>query len=398
MRAIYLDAFAGISGNMLLGAFLQAGVPLAHLEKELEKLGNGDEYTLKVSEVKKNGIQAVYVDVQMNAQEADAASHHHRRMADIRKRIETSSLSRHVKQLALAIFEEAAKAEGKVHGKPPEEVAFHEVGATDSIVDIVGSAICLDYLEVERVFASRLTLGRGFVACAHGLMPVPAPAVAELVRGWPTVPGSEEKELTTPTGAAFIRALATYHDGLPQDFEADSIAYGAGTWDLSIPNVLRLYLGSCAGGGSAARCILEANIDDMNPQIYGYLYDKLFAAGALDVWTTPIVMKKNRPAEKLSVLTDAEKKEALAGVIFRETTSIGLRVIPVVERLEASRRVAKVETKYGMVHGKVSAWHGEIVTVSAEYEDCRRCAAAHDVPLKTVQREAVRLLCERLGG
>ena len=402
MKAIYLDAFAGISGNMLLGAFLQAGVPLAYLEQERGKLGNGGEYTLKASDVSKNGIQAVYVDVELKAHEEhqehhDHHHHHHRTMADIRRMIEGSSLSGNVKRLALSIFEEAAKAEGKVHGKPAEEVAFHEIGATDSIVDIVGSAICLDYLEVERVYASQLTLGRGFVHCAHGLMPVPAPAVAELVKGWPTVPGSEEKELTTPTGAAFIRALASYHDGLPQGFEADCIAYGAGTWDLSIPNVLRLYLGSCMGGESAARCILEANIDDMNPQIYGYLYEKLLAAGALDVWTTPIFMKKNRPAQKLSVLTVEEKKEALAGIIFRETTSIGLRVIPVMERLEASRRMAKVETRYGTVHGKVSAWHGEIVTVSAEYEDCRRCAEAHDVPLKTVQREASRLLCERLG-
>jgi len=394
MKALYLDCFAGISGNMFLGSLLQAGVPEAYLEKELMKLPMADEFKLEVSEAVRNGIHAVYVDVTlMNHQE----HHHHRQMKDIRELLAESSLSMAVKQQALAIFEVIAKAEGKVHGKPMEEVAFHEVGAVDSIVDIVGAAICLDYLEVERIFVSRLTLGDGFVECAHGLLPVPAPAVAELLKGWQTEKGSEKKELVTPTGAGIVSALGVYSESLPKGFTTECIGYGAGSYELAIPNVLRVYLGEYNGVAEGNLVILEANIDDMNPQIYGYLYEKLLAAGALDVWTTPIFMKKNRPAQKLSVLADEKSRNTCAGIIFGESTSIGLRIMPVGERLEASRHVAKVETKYGLVNCKVSAWQGRLCGVSPEYEDCRAIAAAQDVPLKVVQQEAMRVINERLG-
>ena len=403
MKAIYLDCFAGISGNMLLGAFLQAGVPEAYLRKELQKLPVKDEFSLQVEEVVKNGIHALYVDVQLTKEQAEDHGHHHehhhahRTLRDIRELLEQSSMAMAVKQQALAVFNQLAEAEGKVHGKSPEEVAFHEVGAVDSIVDIVGTAICLDYLGIEQVYASRLNLGRGFVHCAHGLMPVPAPAVAELTKDFPTCQQLAEKELTTPTGAAVIYTLARYSESVPQGFHTERIAYGAGTWDLEIPNVLRLYLGECTGAMLSERCILEANIDDMSPQIYGYLFDQLLAAGALDVWATPIYMKKNRPAQQLSVLTDAEHQAALAELIFRETTSIGIRVMPVAERLEAARHLAPVDTPYGSVSCKVSAWQGELVNVSAEYEDCRELAAAQQVPLKQVQRAAVQEMYHRLG-
>jgi len=296
----------------------------------------------------------------------------------------------------LAIFEAIAKAEGKVHGKSMEEVAFHEVGAVDSIVDIVGAAICLDYLEVERIFVSRLTVGDGFVKCAHGLLPVPAPAVAELLKGWQTEKGLEQKELVTPTGAGIVSALGVYSENLPKGFMTECIGYGAGSHELSIPNVLRLYLGDYNGESEGNLAILEANIDDMNPQIYGYLYEKLLSAGALDVWTTPIFMKKNRPAQKLSVLVDERGRNSCIGIIFAESTSIGLRVMPVGKRLEASRHIAKVETKYGLVNCKVSAWEGKLCGVSPEYEDCKAIAAAKDVPLKLVQQEAMRVINERL--
>ena len=414
MKAIYLDCFSGISGNMLLGAFLQAGVPVSYLEQELQKLPIAGAFALHTEDAVKNGIHAVYVDVvllddgehhqdQDHAQDhGHAHGHHHhahvhRTMADIRAMLEQSKLSMPVKQTALSIFERLAEAEGKVHGKPADEVAFHEVGAIDSIVDIVGTAICLDYLEIDQVFASKLNLGSGFVPCAHGLMPVPAPAVAELTKSFPTCQREVEKELTTPTGAAVVNVLAHYSASLPQAFVTEKIAYGAGTWDLDIPNVLRMYVGTYTGSLSLERCILEANIDDMSPQIYGYLYDALLAAGALDVWTTAIYMKKNRPAQKLSVLTDVKKKEELAGILFRETTSIGLRVIPVTERLECARHLARVDTRYGSVRVKVSAWRGELVNVSAEYEDCRAIAEEQDIPLKTVQREAVQAFYARLG-
>lgn len=427
MKAIYLDCFAGISGNMLLGAFLQAGVPEGYLREQLSKLPIAHEFALHVEEVKKNGIAAFYVDVELLGPDAPhpavfaavtkatsqaethvhmheghkgehghTHAHVHRTMADIRVMLEKSALGAEVKKQALQIFNVIAEAEGKVHGMPADEVHFHEVGAVDSIVDIVGTAICLDYLEIEKVFVSRLNTGSGFVKCAHGVMMVPAPATAELLKGLPVYHAGAEKELTTPTGAAVVKALAEYQENLPAAFLTERIAYGAGTWDLDIPNVLRMYLGSYKGAAESQRYLLEMNIDDMNPQIFGYVSELLFQAGALDVWTTPICMKKNRPAQTLSVMTDTIHKEECIDIIFRETSSIGLRVVPIEQRIEAVRHTAKVNTKYGEIHCKVSAYKGQIVSISAEYEDCRRLALEKHVPLKEVQQEALSELRGRL--
>ena len=318
-------------------------------------------------------------------------------MAIIRELIENSTLADAVKKTSLSIFERLAEAEGKVHGVSPDEVHFHEVGATDSIADIVGAAIALDYFGVEKIFASRVNTGSGFVECAHGKMPVPAPATAELLAGFPFYHAADEKEMTTPTGAAVIRALAEFAENVPGDFQPETIAYGAGTWDLSIPNVLRMYVGDYQGKESRRLYLLETNIDDMNPQDYGYVYERLLEAGALDVWTTPIFMKKNRPASALSVLVGEEAKDGCADLLFRETTSIGLRVVPVGERLEAARRTATVKTPYGEVSCKISAYKGQIVSLSAEYEDCRRLAKEKDVPLKKVRSDALAELRRRLG-
>ena len=326
-----------------------------------------------------------------------AKSHSHRTFGDIKKIIELSDLSAAVKNRALAIFSVIAKAEGKVHRRGAEEVTFHEVGAIDSIVDIVGCAICLDYLDVGKIFVSRINTGSGFVKCAHGLMPVPAPATAELLQGLKTYHFGPEKELTTPTGAAIVNALAEYSADLPEDFSSEKIGYGAGTWDLDIPNVLRIYLGEFGGKGTRHLLKLEANIDDMNPQIYGWLYDRLFNAGALDVWTTPIYMKKNRPAHMLSVLIDEEHRELCTKIIFEETTTIGLRMIEIARRVEAVRKIAKVETRFGDVQCKVSAYDGKIVSITPEYEDCRRLAEKNSVPLKAVWQEALTKQEARLG-
>lgn len=246
MKAIYLDCFSGISGNMILGAFLQAGVPLAHLREELAKLHLHEAYELRSSEVSKNGIAAVYVEVlEEEKHHAEHSSeHHHRSWQSICKLIVESELSEHVKAQSCEIFESLAIAEGKVHNRPKEEVAFHEVGALDSIVDIVGAAICLEYLKVKKVMVSAVNTGTGFVHCAHGLMPVPAPATAELLMDFPTYHKGAARELATPTGAAFLKSLADYEENLPLGFKAESISYGAGTWDLEIPNVLRMYLGN----------------------------------------------------------------------------------------------------------------------------------------------------------
>lgn len=404
MKAIYLDAFSGISGNMMLGALIQAGVPASWLEEKLRALPlEADEFALRAEEVRRNGICSVYVKVALPESAAHRPGHHeheahvHRTMKDIRQMIDQAELPSRVRENALTVFQAIAEAEGRVHGRPSDDVAFHEVGAVDSIVDIIGTAWCLEYLGVERIFASRLNTGSGFVRCAHGIMPVPAPAVADLLRQWPSFCYGAEKELTTPTGAALVTALAEYSASLPDGFAVQSISYGAGTWELELPNVLRVYLGEYQGQAKKEPVLLETNIDDMNPQIYGYLYEKLLDAGALDVWTTPIFMKKNRPAHQLSVLVDSSCREACADLLFRETTSIGIRVIPIDARLEAARHMAIVETRFGPVHCKVSAWRGQLTQVSAEYEDCCQLARKNNVPLKVVQREAIHAFHARIG-
>ena len=411
MKTIYLDCAAGISGNMFLGACLQLGVPEKYLRGELDKL-NLREFEMEISTVSKNGIGAAYVDVRTPKNfdsELDrpnirrlhrhehAVNHSHRTFGDIKKIIDGSALSEAIKARALSIFSVIAAAEGKVHMRDADEVTFHEVGAIDSIVDIVGCAVCLDYLDVEKIFVSRINTGSGFVKCAHGLMPVPAPATAELLQGFKIYHYGAEKELTTPTGAAIVKALAEYSADLPEDFSSEKIGYGAGTWDLNIPNVLRIYLGEYGGQIEKHLVKLEANIDDMNPQIYGWLYERLFSAGALDVWTTPIYMKKNRPAQMLSVLVDKEHKELCIKIIFEETTTIGLRVIDIARRVEAVRKIAKVETTFGEVQCKVSAYDGKIVSITPEYEDCRRLAEKNSVPLKAVWQEALTKQEARLG-
>ncbi|MBR1396954.1 MAG: nickel pincer cofactor biosynthesis protein LarC [Selenomonadaceae bacterium] len=407
MKAIYLDCISGISGNMFLGACLQAGVPATYLVQELNKLSLSDKYEVKIDNVDKNGIAAVYVDVNIldhhdhehhhDNEHHHEHGHHHRNMSDIRQIISQSTLSENVKNTALSIFEKLAVAEGKVHNRPAEEVNFHEVGAVDSIVDIVGCAICIEYLEIEKVFVSKINVGSGFVKCAHGLMPVPAPATAELLKGYITYHNSVEKELTTPTGAAIIATLAQYSDNQPTEFSIEKIAYGAGTYDLVIPNVLRIYLGEYNGRKDRQLMILEANIDDMNPQIYGYLYDKLLDHGSLDVWTTPIFMKKNRPAYMLSVLIDEAHEAICTKIIFEETTTIGLRVINVDRRIEAVRRMSRVETAYGEVRCKVSAYDGKIVSITPEYEDRRKLAESKKVPIKAVWQDALAKQNDRLG-
>ena len=411
MKALYLDCSSGISGNMFIGACLQLGVPEKYLRGEFEKLNLADEYELKINDVIKNGIGAAYFDVEVlhehyhehhedepaNVHHLHQHHHEHRTLADIRNIIDATNFDSAVKNCALSIFNNIAAAEGKVHNVPPDEVHFHEVGAIDSIIDIIGCAICLDYLEVKKVFVSKINVGSGFVKCAHGLMQIPAPATAELLQGFKTYSYGAEKELTTPTGAAIVKTLAELSVDLPDDFVSEKIGYGAGTLNLDIPNVLRIYLGEFNGQPARRLVKLETNIDDMNPQIYGWLYEKLFSAGALDVWTTPIYMKKNRPAQMLSVLVDSQRQSEYVKIIFEETTTLGLRVIDIERRIEAVRKIAKVETSFGEVQCKVSAYDGKIVSITPEYEDCRRLAEKNNVPLKSVWQEALTKQQQRLG-
>lgn len=412
MKAIYLDCFSGISGNMLLGAFIEAGVPLDYLENELKRMLPADEFSIKAERVRRNGISAVYVDVEVHYERAvfrpagekpeehhhDEEHHHHahRTMNEIRELIENAGLTDYVKKTSLKIFEVLAEAESKIHGVPADEIHFHEVGATDSIVDIVGTAICLEYLRIGRIFVSSVNTGSGFIECAHGTMMVPAPATAELLIGIPSYHRGDERELTTPTGAAVIKALATYSENMPADFHMEKIAYGAGTWELVIPNVLRMFVGECPDKSEQRHWLIETNIDDMDSRIYGYLFERLLETGALDVWVTPVVMKKNRPANVLSILTDEAHKEACCDIVFAETTSIGLRIQAIEQRREAVRRIANVETEYGNVACKVSVYKGEIVSVSAEYEDCKRLARENGVPFKKVRQAALSEIGRRL--
>lgn len=400
MKAIYLDCFSGISGNMLLGAFMDAGVPAEWLKQELKKLPlAANEYDMIVTKVSKCGIQAIYADTKLTNQDHHEQAgghhhHHHRSMHDIELIIESASLTAAVKEKALKIFWCLAKAEGKVHGKAPAEVNFHEVGAIDSIVDIVGIAICLEYLQIEKIFVGKINAGSGFVECAHGIMPVPAPATAELLQGWQWYQEGN-RELTTPTGAAFIAALAEYSDVMPAVFKSQNIAYGAGSADMPFPNVLRLYSGDYEVKHTIQYYIMETNIDDMNSQIFGYLYERLFAIGALDVWTTPIFMKKNRPAQKLSVLITKAKVNSCADVIFKETTTIGIRVIAVADRLEAERKLVKADTEYGKITCKMSTWRGKTVNVAPEYDECIVLAKKNGEALKKIQLAAIKNASER---
>lgn len=387
-KAIYLECFAGISGNMLLGAFLSAGMPEEVLREELQKMPLTG-YELLINKVQKHGISAIYVDVK-----TEGHHHHHRHLPDIFSIIEQASFSEAVKEDARKIFTVLAKAEAKVHGTTMDKIHFHEVGAVDSIVDIVGTVICLHYFDIKRIYASRLTVGGGFVKCSHGIMPVPAPATAELLKEIPYCAGDIQKELVTPTGAAVLAALGSGFGERPENFTGQSVGYGAGTWELEIPNVLRMHLGTLSSYTKDKVLVLEANIDDLNPQNYHYVMEKLFTAGALDVWLTPIVMKKERPATMLSVLVRPDMRSIMERIIFRETTTIGLRYYET-DRTVAERQLIEVQTEWGVVRVKESYLGGTLCNASPEFEDCRKIANENNVPLKIVQQGALNAAMRR---
>lgn len=384
MKNLYLDCFSGISGNMMIGALLDAGVPEEHLKTQLQKLNLPDEYNLIIKKTNKNGINCIYFNVTLGRIHT-----HHRTLNDIEKIIKEAALDESVQSIALNIFKNLAAAEAKVHGKNITDVHFHEVGAIDAIIDIVGTAVCLDYLKIRDIFVSNLHTGKGFIECAHGTMPVPAPATAQLLQGFTFASGNIEKELITPTGAAIVKTLAKQISGAT-DFSYDKIAYGAGTWELSQPNVLRAYLKN-NNDDTAHRellLLLEANIDDMSPQVYSYATEKLFTIGALDVWTTSIMMKKGRPSQMLSVLIQKHDYDAACSIIFRETTTLGIRAKEV-SRISLERKTKLIPTSYGDIHCKFAYKEGHVCNISAEYDDCYKLAAEKGIPLRVIQQAAV---------
>jgi pyridinium-3,5-bisthiocarboxylic acid mononucleotide nickel chelatase len=387
MRFAYLDCASGISGDMFLGACLDAGLDNSRLLAELARLPLGP-YEVKSERVLRGGLAGTHLEIVVPREQP------HRHLAPIEQMIESSSLSTGVKERSRRIFRRLGEAEARLHSKPIEQVHFHEVGAVDAILDIVGACVALELLGIEELEASPLNVGSGRVAAAHGSLPVPAPATAELLRGIPIYSSGVEAELVTPTGAAIVSTLASSFGPLPP-MSVDRIGYGAGARDLpGQPNLARLFLGertpAAAQRATASAeqvSVIETSVDDMSPEVYGYLAERALEAGALDISCTPIEMKKNRPGLEIRLLSKPEQAEALADLIFAETTTLGLR-ISTAERRVLERELVTVETPYGSVRVKVGRRNGRVVNAAPEYEDCRRVALERGVPLKEVMQAA----------
>jgi uncharacterized protein (TIGR00299 family) protein len=410
MKILYYDCFSGISGDMNLGALLDLGVDKKYLIDELNKL-NLNGYEVKVSRGIRKGIEGTKVDVvleehsheHIHDDHSSTHSHGHkdeghnhgnhihnhnhhelRNLKDIEEIIDSSGLNSKVKELSKKIFMKVAVAEAKVHGKSLYEVHFHEVGAIDSIVDIVGAAICIDDLNVDKIMSSSIELGGGFVKCAHGIIPVPAPATVEILKGIPVKLGAVPFETTTPTGAAILAAnVDEFKDD--KNFIINKIGYGIGNRDTEIPNVLRVMLVEEVDNhrnkvekGYNTECdneiseqVIECNIDDMNPELYESIIDKLFSEGALDVYLTPIIMKKGRPSIKISVLCQENKVEKMKEILFRETTTFGVRSFKV-HKTMLERKFSKINTSYGEVTVKEAYYKGEKIKSKFEYDECKK--------------------------
>ncbi len=393
MRAAYFDCFSGVSGNMTLGALIALGVPARIIEEAGARVAPG-AFTLAVTDVRRGPLGATHVEVKTTGH---AGHHGHRTFGEIRARIEGAGLDPAVRDASLRIFRRLAEAEAKVHRTDVEAVAFHEVGAVDAIVDVVGSAAGLAHLGVSRVLCSALPLGSGSVPSDHGSLPLPAPATAELLSGAPVYGVPDRFEFVTPTGAAIVTALATSFGSLPAMCVL-GVGHGAGEdRDRGLPNVLRVWLGETEGPGDVdAVCVLETHLDDLNPEVTGWLAERLTAEGALDVSLAPIQMKKGRPGTALRVIAREEDRERLAGVIFRESSATGLRVTRA-QRMLLDRRVETVETPYGPVGVKIASSGEEILGLHPEYEDCRRAAEARGVPLREVMEAATSAARARFG-
>lgn len=440
MRIAYLDCFAGISGDMFLGALLDAGVPLEVLEEATRALDLGA--SLRVERVDRSGIQATKVHVMEGDRLAEEAPHAHdalpeqqerthshqpqtqhrhkaghthdhphshdhshephddhahshalehthgRSLTEIRRIIQGAALAAPVKALAIRAFELLGASEAKIHGVDVEVIHFHEVGAVDAIVDIVAASAGVHHLRIGKWYSSAVNVGGGMVECAHGTFPVPAPATADLLRGAPTYSAHVQKELVTPTGAAMLRALDVTFAPQPV-MRLDRIGYGAGTRNpVGFPNVLRLSVGETMESESETITVIETAVDDMTPQLLAHVAEQALALGALDVMLAPVIMKKGRPGTLMTVLASDATREALQSLLLRETTTLGLRVRRE-DRIILERRFETVHTPFGEVRIKLGVRGGEIVNAQPEFEDCRAAAAVHEVPLKTVQQAAI---------
>jgi uncharacterized protein (TIGR00299 family) protein len=384
MRQAYLDCSSGISGDMLLAALLDAGLDARQLLTELKKMQLGF-YEFKLMRTVRGHLVGARVDIRIPAHQP------HRKLADIEELIGKTELAETVKEKALRIFRRLAEVEGKLHNRPASEVHFHEVGAVDAIIDIVGACVGLESLEVSELICSPLNVGGGRVEAEHGSLPVPAPATAELLKDIPIYSSGVEGELVTPTGAAIVSTLASSFGPMPP-MKVERIGYGAGEMDFpQHANVARLFVGESVevlrpqpgAAGDEIVSVIEASLDDMSPQLYGYFVEQALAAGALDVTCTAIQMKKNRPGLLVTILCTPEASDALAQLLFEQTTTIGLRIHEA-RRKVLEREWVSVETRFGSVRVKVAKREGKVLNVAPEYEDCQRIAREKGVPLKEV--------------
>jgi pyridinium-3,5-bisthiocarboxylic acid mononucleotide nickel chelatase len=380
-RILYFDCLSGISGDMTIGALLDLGADQVQFREQLSGLAV-DGYQLEIVKKRFSGISGTDFDVVLSN---DSGHQKHRNLNDINQLIEASSIGSETKKLSQQIFHCIAQAEATVHGRPIDEIHFHEVGAIDSIVDIVGTAICLSLLKIDKVVSSPLHLGTGFIKSAHGKIPVPAPATIEILRGVPVYSTGVKGELVTPTGAAIIKTLAEDFVSLPP-MTIESIGYGTGKKEYEIPNALRIIMGTIdqtSGVREQQLVMLETNIDDMNPESYSYIVPKLFEAGALDVYLTHVMMKKGRPGVVLHVLCQPEQYPVFENIIFQETTTLGIRK-STVDRHCLERKQVPLDTQFGQIQIKVAYKDGKLLKAAPEYEDCKRIAETHDLPLKDV--------------
>ena len=382
MKTAYLDTFSGLSGDMMVGALLDCGADFDEFSAAMRALPI-EGYRLTRRLLVRSGISAVKFEVEVDSPQPE------RHFGEIRQLIESARIPPGAARRAIATFEALADAEAKVHRTTRDRVHFHEVGAVDSIIDIVGSAWLLERLEIGAIIVAELPMGRGFARSRHGTIPVPAPATIELLTGFPVRIGDGEAEMVTPTGAAMVRALARPAEaGLI--FDSERVGYGAGSRELSDrPNLLRVLIGAERVPYERDTMVaIEANIDDLNPQVYGYLTERLMAAGARDVTLTPTIMKKGRPGVIVAVLAEAAHQEALAAILFAETSTIGLRFHPV-SRLKLHREIREVATRFGPIRVKLSGdADSAAFTIAPEYEDCRRAAETYQVALRVVIDEA----------
>lgn len=384
MRTAYFDCFSGASGDMILGSLVDAGLSARRLREELKKL-HIPAVHLRVKKVLKREICGTQVIV-----EGKSEKRSHRNLKEMLRIVEKSGVEGDVKEKSGEIFKRIASVEAKIHQIPMEEVHFHELGGLDSVVDIVGAVWGIRELRIGKIYVSKMNVGGGFVKCEHGILPVPAPATLSLMEGKPIYSSGVERELLTPTGAAILTTLGSEFGSMPL-MKVEQTGYGAGRDDLPHPNLLRLMIGTKGSDSGREKVdVIETNIDDMNPQFYDYLIERLLAIGVLEVFVTPILMKKNRPGHLLTIICPPEKLPSVTNFLLRETTTLGLRWHEE-ERAKTDREILVRETKYGKIRFKLARWEGQVVNLSPEYDDCKRLALENGIPLKEVFEEARRV-------